>query len=410
MLDIHHLQVGSSVSSFVVMPDGTTMLIDAGDLIVENALAVWASMGPPFDKLNLKSPFPNDSKTPVEWIIDYMKEFWPYAANRKLELDYVLLSHFHTDHFGDGSARMGQRPKSPSGKYVLSGIPELASKFKVKTILDRGYPDYNVPQDLRGTSVDIDNYLSFVEENKNYISFDHFDVGGSNQIRMKHDHGENHNFFIRVIKSGLDVAVPHDPRHPNGDAVPVEQIKGDILGGNGHGNENTMSAGIVINFGDFRYYEGADQEIVRNDGGGIILDTIGPTAKAAGLCDVATLNHHGHGVSQDYLDYIDPPIMVLQGWSSDQPPKKSIEMLAASPFKETGSPRKIFATDMFEELLDDMGSDLSKLFHSKSGHVVIRVHPRPIKKTGRQTFEVIVLDGNRRIKTHHGTFLVRAAE
>jgi hypothetical protein len=32
ILDIHHLRVGPSVCSFIVMPDGTTLLIDAGDV------------------------------------------------------------------------------------------------------------------------------------------------------------------------------------------------------------------------------------------------------------------------------------------------------------------------------------------------------------------------------------------
>lgn len=405
LLDIHHLQVGSSVSTFVVMPDGTTMLIDAGDLVRENALKNWKELGPPFDLLNLKSPYPNDTKTPVEWIVEYMKEFWPYPANEKLELDYVLISHFHSDHIGDGSK--SQRPKSPSGNYILSGIPELASKFKVNNILDRGYPDYKVPEDLRGTSVDIDNYLRFVGENKDTISFAQFEVGGSNQIRMKDEHNGESNFSIRVIKSGLDVAAPFDPHRQKNENVPAMQIKGDILGENGHGNENTMSAAIVIEYGDFKYYEGADQEIVRNKEGEIVLDTIGPTAKAAGKVDVATLNHHGHGVSEDYLEFIDPPIMVLQGWSSDQPPKKSIEMIAASTFQETGLPRQIFATDMFLEILDDMGKNLASLFKSESGHVVVRVHPRSEDESVRQEFEVTVLDGDRKIKVHHGMFKVR---
>lgn len=409
MLDIHHLQVGSSVSTFVVMPDGTTMLIDAGDLIKENALAAWKKLGPPFDTLNLKSPYPNDSHTPVEWIIEYMKDFWPYAVNEKLELDYVLISHFHSDHIGDGTESQ-QRPKSASGNYILSGIPELASKFKIKTILDRGYPDYNVPQGLRGTSVDIDNYLRFVEENKDTISFGQFEVGVSSQIHMKHDPEGKHNFSIRVVKSGLDVAAPFDPLQRKEERIPVEKIEGDILGENGHGNENTMSAAIVIEYDNFRYYEGADQEIVRNKKGDIILDTIGPTAKAAGKVDVATLNHHGHGVSQDYLEYIDPAVMVLQGWSSDQPPKESLEMITASRFNETGLPREIFATDMFQEVLTAVGKHLSLLFKSTSGHVVVRVHSRREEDSvHRQKFEVIILDGFRRIKSHRGIFPVRAS-
>jgi len=407
MFDIHHLQVGSSVSSFVIMPDGTTMLIDAGDLIVENTLAKWAKLGPPFSSLHLKHPFPNDSKTPAEWIIDYMKEMWPSAVTKDMELDYLINTHFHADHFGDGSAKEGQRSKSASGKYVLSGIPELVSKVKVRQILDRGYPDYNVPREMRGTSVDMDNYLQFVDENKDTISFDSFRVGSSSQIRMQHNNdGETYDdFFIRVIKSGIHVAPPYDPLHPKHEMTESKRIEGDA-GKKVHGNENTMSAAVVVEYGNFRYYEGADQEIVRNKTGHIIFDTIGPTAKAAGPVDVATLNHHAHGVTQDYFDYIDPPIMILQGWSSDQPPKSSMEMIAASPVSKSGYQRAIFATDVFEDFLDSLGPELSKFVQSRSGHVVVRVNPKN-KDTGRQTFQVSVLDGNRRVKSSFDRILVR---
>jgi ribonuclease BN (tRNA processing enzyme) len=424
MLDIHHLQVGSSVSSFVIMPDGTTLLVDAGDLNVPHMLSQWSAMGPPFDKLSIKSPFPNDSKTPVGWIMEYMKAFWPYSVkNNELELDYLLLSHFHSDHFGDGNADLSNRVKDPSGKYILSGIPELASKIKIKKIIDRGYPDYNVPQDLRSIhDTSIDNYLQFVQENEKSIRFEQFQVGSTQQIRMQNKPADDGtDFRVRVIKSGMDVAAPYEegrPNNKNDDPIAVEKIPGDVFSGNGHGNENTMSAAFVVEYGQFRYYEGADQEIVRNKAGDIVFDTIGPTARAAGKADVATLNHHGHGVSQDYITYIDPPIMVLQGWSSDQPPKKSIEMLAAVPSKDGGVRRKIFATDMFQERLDDLGHSLSKLFQSTSGHIVVRVHPpskavlrrRDSPSASRQTFEIVVLDGDRKVKTHYGYFPVRAKQ
>ena len=74
---------------------------------------------------------------------------------------------------------------------------------------------------------------------------------------MKYAQKDTTDFSIRIIKSGLVVAAPFDPHHRNDENVPVEKIKGDVLGGNGHGNENTMSAALVIEYGNFRYYEGA---------------------------------------------------------------------------------------------------------------------------------------------------------
>lgn len=111
ILDIHHLQVGSSVSTFVIMPDGTTMLIDAGDVNKAATEHIWKDQGPPLDKLTIRPPFPNKSNSPIGWIKLYMKEFWPKRGNgffsqivstlgtSEMALDYLLLTHFHSGTF-----------------------------------------------------------------------------------------------------------------------------------------------------------------------------------------------------------------------------------------------------------------------------------------------------------------------
>jgi hypothetical protein len=395
------------------------MLIDEGDVNVKATKAQWATMGAPSDRLDIKKPYPDESKTPVGWIIDYMNEFWPEESRSNMALEYLLLSHFHSDHFGDGSAEQTDRTKSPSGNYLMSGIPELASKFNIKKIIDRGFPSYDVPQDLRLLhDKSTDNYLHFVDENKNALSFEQFQVGSTEQVKMQRNPGA-HDFQVRIIKSGLQVASPFDPKLAKGVSANVEKIPGEVLNENGHGNENTMSAAIVIEYGGlhgFKYYYGADQEIVRNANGDVVLDTIGPTARAAGKVDVGTLNHHGHGVSKDYMTELDPPVMILQGWSSDQPPNQSLQLIRDSHPVGRVKPR-IFATDIFQERLDGLGPTLRKLIKSTSGHVLVRAHP-PIDINApmaslrgsvgnQQTYEVIVLDGDRRIKKHYGHYPVR---
>ena len=244
LLDIHHIQAGSSVSTYVVMPDGTTMLIDAGDVNVKATKSQWSTMGPPLDSLDIKPPYPNSKQTPVGWIIKYMEEFWPNKLALRKSLDYLLLTHFHSDHFGDGTPLQSDRKMSPSGGYLLSGIPELESKINIKRIIDRGYPNYDVPVDLRSLKdTSIDNYLQFVKEKENAISFQQFQVGSTHQITMQKD-PKAYDFQIRVIKSGLHVAAPYDPNLPKDASVPVEKIPGDVLSENWHGNENTMSAAI----------------------------------------------------------------------------------------------------------------------------------------------------------------------
>lgn len=397
LLDIHHLLVGSSVSTFVVMPDGTTMLIDAGEVDVKQQEKWWTSLGEPYNKLRSLYPFPNESKTPAGWILDYIKEFWPHhpaTPPKAMALDYLLVTHFHSDHIGEATKRM---PISQRGNYSLSGITALVEQMTVRKVIDRGYPTYNFPLDLASFGgSDVRNYLKFVQANNHSISFEQFVVGSTRQIELQID-PEGHNFHVQVIKNGMQVIDPEDP-------TTTRAINGTVLDENDEWNENTMSAAIVLKYDDFVYYEGGDQEIIHNQRGDIILDTIGPTARAAGKVDVASLNHHGHGVTDEFVKVLDPPVTVLQGWCSDQPRKESMELLSSFVTAQ-GKPRQIFATKVFPEHLQALGASLSKPFVSTSGHVVIRVQPRANNRV--QMFDVFVLNGERKIKSHHGQYSVR---
>ena len=55
-LDIHHINTGCGNCAYVIFPDGTTMLIDAG----ENSAKADRHV----------PPKPNENKAPGEWIVD----------------------------------------------------------------------------------------------------------------------------------------------------------------------------------------------------------------------------------------------------------------------------------------------------------------------------------------------------
>src|SRR5687767_3791998 len=128
-LDIHHINTGHGDAAFYIFPDGTTMLLDAGE------------MDPYSERVNLARNarlHPNDSKRAHEWIVDYIKRVHPQSSTPVL--DYTVITHFHDDHFG---SYYENAKRSTSGNFYLSGITGVGEHLRFGKLLDRGYPDYN---------------------------------------------------------------------------------------------------------------------------------------------------------------------------------------------------------------------------------------------------------------------------
>ena len=89
MMDIHHINTGRGDASFLIFPDGTTLLIDAGDMSETN----------PRTMSDRNTPLtPDDSRTAPEWIVNYIRTFHPLKD--QASLDYALVTHYHSDHYG----------------------------------------------------------------------------------------------------------------------------------------------------------------------------------------------------------------------------------------------------------------------------------------------------------------------
>ena len=81
-LDIHTIATGRGDAALIVMPDGTSMMIDAGD----NAKAK-------------DTQHPNGTKKPGEWQAIYIKHFLSQLPDKE-NLDYAMVTHLHNDHIG----------------------------------------------------------------------------------------------------------------------------------------------------------------------------------------------------------------------------------------------------------------------------------------------------------------------
>jgi hypothetical protein len=361
------------------------------------------------------------------WVIDYINHFWPHKTqnnNKRKMIDFMMITHFHQDHIGSiyTDANPIKQAKGVRGNYTRTGIVEVGDEFDFHTIIDRGYPKYDFPFNLEQEweSAPFQNYLNFIRSSIDTRGtiVEKFQVGNYTQIGLRKKKVDSFGHFaVRNIKANLEYsfATPEDRT--------VQKIDGKLLYPDNKRksgytyDENKVSTAIVIEYGKFRYYEGGDQEYHNNGdpkedvNNQYDLDTVTPTAKVAGRVHVATLNHHGHGILSSFCSIINPKVMILQGWCSDQPPNHSIEMISQHMKDDTTittTQKDIFATSIFNERLNELGN-LRNLFKSTLGHVVVRVEPPatdPNDRITNQQYHVYVLDGSRQVHNYFGPYKV----
>jgi glyoxylase-like metal-dependent hydrolase (beta-lactamase superfamily II) len=129
-LDIHHIDTGRGNATFLLGPDGTTVLIDCGSSI---------------DGEEVSAPTrPNASREPGDWVARYALRS-AQAANRTT-LDYLVATHIHPDHVGD--VQPLQTP-AVGEKFIRTGVSQVDHLMPAKVVIDRSYPDYGLLKPLR---------------------------------------------------------------------------------------------------------------------------------------------------------------------------------------------------------------------------------------------------------------------
>jgi ribonuclease BN (tRNA processing enzyme) len=205
MLEIHQISTGRGNSGLYILPDGTTMLVDAG----ENAR-----------KTERHTPDRPDASRPAgEWVARYIRHALRHEA--RPALDYVLLTHFHGDHMGDPS---DASPVSRSGAYKLAGLTYVGESLRFGKLLDRGWPDYNYPAALEDSATK--NYRAFVKwqiEN-NGLKVERFAPRRQDQVVLLHSPKQYPDFEFRNVgangRSGPELVRP-----PAGTSPPWKRFR-----------------------------------------------------------------------------------------------------------------------------------------------------------------------------------------
>ena len=376
-LDIHHISTGRGNATLFVLPDGTTLLVDAGASSGTNPR--WAPERP------------DASRTPGDWLARYVERMAGGAG--KARLDYAMLTHFHADHMGQVT---GATPLSKSGAYKLTGLTEVGDRIPIAKMLDRGWPDYAYPAPL--DNADVKNYRAFLawQAANRGMRVERFQPGRNDQIVPVRAPKAHPNLEIRNLVANGEVWTgvgSQTRRHfPALDSIPASERP----------SENMCSAGFRLSYGPFDYYTGGDIPGIPDEGFPAWQDVETPVAQAVGPVEVAVLNHHGYIDSQNafFVGTLRPRVWVFFVWDSAHPTARVYSRLR-SPRVYPG-PRDIFANNM-HPANKTVVVGLDKLA-SERGHVVVRVAP------GGAGYRVVILDDaaeTYRVTAVHGPYEAR---
>jgi ribonuclease BN (tRNA processing enzyme) len=358
-LDIHHIVTGSGDCALLVMPDGTTMLVDAGDI------------GDRKERTNsypLKAtrPYPNNLHTAGQRIVKYIQQVLP---NINLPvIDYALLTHYHDDHIGGITSHTKD---AKNGAYKLTGITDVGNSLPIKKLIDRNYPHNNYPTDLYNAYkkepsifLNLQKFINF-QQIQNGLIAEQLKVGSTEQIHLKYFKANYPDFAVRGIKANgtiWDAKANETFEYFTADSVVDKR---------GIFNENPLSLAIKVSYGKFDYFTGGDNTGLQGFGTPRWFDVETPISKSVGPVEVSTLCHHGvrDAVNENFLYYMRPKTIVLQSWSSNHPGEEVLHRLINSGSKN------LFATNIQDATKTTLGFWLTNNFKSTFGHVIIRVLP-----------------------------------
>jgi len=386
-LDLHHINTGRGNAAFYILPDGTSILFDAGELDPSD----------PRTTSKRNTPIrPDDSRKPYEWIVNYIRQ-----VDKANFIDYAVISHFHDDHFG---AWYSTIPLSADKKFALTGITGVGELLPIHTLLTR---DYNYPVSFDKALSRLprdnyyvktwDNYLNFIrDQSSKGMQLEFLRAGSKSQIRLLYHPAAFRDCYVQNVKSngwiwtGKDSLVKqHFP--------PIDTADRKTWP-----DENPLSNVLVIHYGPFSYYTGGDCPGNVFPGDPSWRDVETPIARAVGQVDVATMDHHGNrdAVGETLVRTLQPRVWIEQVWTADHPGHETL-IRATSPYLYDG-PRDLFATNMMEANQLVIGPLIDKSYRSVQGHIVVRVLP------GGKTYYVIILDDSQadlRVKKVFGPYV-----
>lgn len=368
-MDIHHINTGKGESAFFILPDGTTMLVDAG---------ASDRKRPP-----RPDPLPDSSRTPGEWISRYI--FHMLEGHKEKKLDYILLTHYHSDHMGD--LNYPGVKTSNSRAYELTGITEVGENVPFDKIIDRGW-DYLTP-----TAELFENYIGFVnwQVANNGVKAEQFLPGHNDQIILVKNPDGYPGFEFRNIAANGIIWTGF------GNNVRSHFPSLESLSPSEYPSENMNSIVFRLAYGKFNYFNGGD---IFAGTPGHWRDMETPVGLVTGPVDVCIANHHAYldAMSTLFLQSTRPRVHIIQSCCPTHPSSNVLRRILSS--QTYPGPRDVFSTNIMDATRVVIGPAIDNL-KSQQGHIVIRVDP------GGDAYKIYILDDteeNFKITAVHGPY------
>lgn len=369
-LDIHFINSGRGECAFLILPDSTTMLIDAGSVNSTTSA-------------NLP-PLKPDKETSAGILYgNYILKLLSHFPESMKKIDFGILTHFHYDHMGGITER---NKWALSSAYQLGGITEIPEYIPIKRIIDRGWPDYDWPVDMLNLEGDdnlmMKNYVDFLSwqrSNKGVI-VEKIEPGKNNQIKLLNRPDSYPDFEIRNICGNgyLWTGIGDEVKYQIPESKDVSNYNGTL--------ENKLSIGFKITYGQFNYFTAGDMNYrgyERSDLSTKWRDFESPLALAVGPVEVMKANHHANYDANlpEFLGILKPKsILISSVLVSQQPDPGVLEGIFST--KYYSEQRDVFITNLRAR------SELSPYIEriaGKNGHIVVRV------EKGGSTYNIYIL-------------------
>lgn len=369
-LDIHFINTGKGESTFYILPDGTTMLVDAASSLIK-----------PEEIL----PKPDGSKRPSQWIIEYISKVALQSNTKKI--DYFLLTHYDSDHIGGYDESL---PAAGNGSYRLNGAAEILDYYNVGTLIDRAWPSYDYPKKLNSKAITNYRNSAKFQQKKKRLKIEKFRPGTTGQIILKHAPSAYVNFEIRnLVVNGEIWTGKGEKTRKN--FPEIDDITKDNMP-----TENHLSTAFRLSYGKFNYYAGGDLSF-RDRDEYEWKDIEKPIGSLTGNVEVMKANHHGSYDANDsaFLKALDPDVILIHVWRTVQPRTVTLHRMA------TMTSADIFATNLDKNYAHDYGNDITRI-KDNNVHIIVRVYP------GGEHYDIYTIDDTDkeyRIKHKFGPYI-----